>query len=86
MVGYLIQLVTFSYLHCTVLVLRSFQHTELEHTPKRNLYQQAINRDSGFIVGERGIAERVCDIGVETQIFGSENKTFPQDGSPSRLL
>ena len=22
------------------------QHTELEHTPKRNLYQQAISRDS----------------------------------------
>ena len=26
--------------------LRSFQHTELEHTPKSNLYQQAISRDS----------------------------------------
>ena len=26
--------------------LRLFQHTELEHTPKRNLYQQAISRDS----------------------------------------
>ena len=24
-----------------VLYLRLFQHTELEHTPKRNLYQQA---------------------------------------------
>ena len=27
-------------------ILRLFQHTELEHTPKRNLYQQAISRDS----------------------------------------
>ena len=27
-------------------ILRLFQRTELEHTPKRNLYQQAISRDS----------------------------------------
>ena len=32
------------------------QHTELEHTPKRNLYQQAILAGIPFIVGERGIA------------------------------
>ena len=31
------------------------QHTELEHTPKRNLYQQAILAGIPFIVGERGI-------------------------------
>ena len=39
------------------------QHTELEHTPKRNLYQQAIIRDSfhnwlgGYCLG---CALRVC--------------------------
>ena len=30
----------------TSFFLRLFQHTELEHTPNRNLCQQAINRDS----------------------------------------
>ena len=29
---------------CSI-VLRLFQHTELEHTPKRNLCQQAIGRE-----------------------------------------
>ena len=28
------------------------QHTELEHTPVGNLYQQATSWESGFIVGE----------------------------------
>lgn len=32
-------------------------------TPKKNLYQQAFFMDAGFIVGEKGIAEGVCDIG-----------------------
>ena len=42
--------------------LRLFQHTELEHTPKRNLYQQAISRDSfhNWIGGLPG----VCSGGV----------------------
>ena len=40
-------------------------HTELEHTPKRNLYQQAMSRDSGFIVGVfGGLPLGVCTPGV----------------------
>ena len=34
--------------------LRLFQHTELEHTPKRNLYQWAVIRDSFHLLGVAG--------------------------------
>ena len=52
------------------LSLRLFQHTELEHTPKRSLYQQALIRDSFHNWRCRGIAERVCDIGVCCNFLG----------------
>ena len=47
--------------------LRLFQHTELEHTPKP--LPTGYN-GIPFIVGERGIAERVCDIGVCCNFLG----------------
>ena len=40
------------------------QHTELEHTFGTHLYQQAKKAGIPFIIGERGIAERVCPGGV----------------------
>ena len=46
------------------LSLRLFQHTWKEHTPKRNLYQQAIFRDSKNIIGEQGIADWVWGMGT----------------------
>ena len=45
------------------------QHTELEHTPS-NLYQQAKKKDSFHSWRCRGIAERVCDIGVCCNFLG----------------
>ena len=47
--------------------LRLFQHTELEHTPKP--LPTGYN-GIPFIVGERGDAERVCDIGVCCNCLG----------------
>ena len=43
------------------------QHTELEHTPKALATGYY---GIPFIVGERGIAERVCDIGVCCNFLG----------------
>ena len=58
--------------------LRLFQHTELEHTPS-NLYEKA---KEGFlsILGERGIAETVCDIGV---CWNNLWNTGMADGGPN---
>ncbi len=54
------------------------QHTELEHTPKRNLYQQAFSAGIPFTIGDcRGIADWVCDIGVCCRIHGNGIFTDP---------
>ena len=56
------------------------QHTELEHTPS-NLYQQAKSRDSFHNWRCRGIAERVCYIGVCCNFLGIISIwVFPKTG------
>ena len=47
---------------------RLFQDIELEHTPKQPL--PTGYNGIPFIVGDRGIAERVCDIGVCCNFLG----------------
>ena len=47
---------------CFMLFWGCFQHTELEHTPKRNLYQQAIFK--GFRDSFRGRCRGDCRTGV----------------------
>ena len=48
------------------------QHTELEHTPKRNLYQQAISAGIPFIIG---VAGGIAGLGV-CQLSGCVARNF----------
>ena len=66
-----------------VILLRLFQHTELEHTPKKPL-PKGYESTFPFIVGERGIAERVCDIGVCCNFLGIISPTQTGKNHPQK--
>ena len=55
------------------MILRLFHHTELEHKT-RATFTNKPKKGIPFIVGERGIADWVCDIGVCCNFRGIQNR------------